>query len=264
MKIISILFSLFILLPSASHDNNQKWGQIGHYVTGEIAEQHLTEIAKSRVYELLGNRSMALATVWMDDIRSDSSYDYTSTWHWVTIPDNSTYAEAEKNQDGDVIWALETLISELKEGNLGEREEAEKLMMVMHMIGDIHQPMHVGDGTDQGGNQVRLQWMGENSNLHRVWDSDIINSLQFSFTELARELNKATPGQVEEWQNSSVRDWAYESVTYRDQMYDLPDNMRIGYEYRYKNKKIVFHRLLQAGIRMAGVLNEIYGERSAR
>jgi hypothetical protein len=264
MKIISILISLFILLPSASHDHDQRWGQIGHYVTGEIADLHLTEEAKTHVYELLGNRSMALATVWMDDIRSDSSYDYTSTWHWVTIPDNTTYAEAEKNPDGDVIWALETLISELKEGNLGEQEEAEKLKMVMHMIGDIHQPMHVGDGTDQGGNQVRLQWMGENSNLHRVWDSDIINSLQFSFTELASELNKATPEQVEEWQQSSVRDWAYESVTYRDQMYDLPDNMRIGYEYRYNNKKIVFHRLLQAGIRIAGVLNDIYGEESAR
>jgi hypothetical protein len=131
--------------------------------------------------------------------------------------------------------------------------------MVMHMVGDIHQPLHVGTGEDRGGNDIRVQWMGNNSNLHRVWDSDVINSLQMSFTELARELNTATPEQVEEWQKATVRDWAYESVSYRDRVYDLPDNMRVGYEYRYHNKEIIFRRLLQAGVRMAGVLNEIYG-----
>lgn len=103
--------------------------------------------------------------------------------------------------------------------------------------------------------------MGNNSNLHRVWGSDVINSLQMSYTELARELNTATTEQIEEWQNTTVRDWAYESMSYRDRVYDLPDNMRIGYEYRYHNKEIIFRRLLQEGVRMAGVLNEIYGEK---
>ncbi|MEX0646439.1 MAG: S1/P1 nuclease [Balneolaceae bacterium] len=260
MKILFLLSGLFFVSASTENNHEQKWGQIGHYVTGQIAENHLTDQAWKRVNELLEDRSIAYATVWMDDIRSDSHYDYTSTWHWVTIPDGMTYDETEKNPDGDVIDALETLIAELKEGGLSREEESEKLKMVIHMIGDIHQPMHVGDGSDSGGNEVRLQWMGENSNLHRVWDSDIINSLEFSYTELTNELDVATPQEIEVWQQASVRDWAYESMAYRDRMYDLSDNMRIGYEYRYFNKDIVYERLLMAGIRMAGVLNDIYGE----
>lgn len=259
---MSVLFFLFgFLLVSESHLQYEKWGQIGHYVTGEIAEYHLTETARERVNEILGNTTMAMASVWMDDIRSESRFDYTRTWHWATIADGQTYEETEQDDGGDIIWALEKLIAELKEGGLSETEEREKLKMVMHMIGDIHQPLHVGTGDDRGGNDVRLQWMGENSNLHRVWDSDIINSFQMSYTELTRELMTAvTPENIEEWQNSTVQDWAYESVSYRDRIYDLPGNMRIGYEYRYFNKDIVFERLLQAGIRMAGVLNSIYDE----
>ena len=258
--ISTLLFSLFLLLNPSIDETSSKWGQVGHYVTGEIAEYHLTPAARERVNTILGNRSLILSTVWMDDIRSESRFDYTSTWHWATIADGKTYEETEQDEGGDIIWALETLISELKGGGLPEEEEREKLKMVIHMIGDIHQPLHVGTGEDRGGNDVRVHWMGSNSNLHRVWDSDIINSLQMSYTELAKELNTATPDQIVEWQSATVRDWAHESVRYRDRIYDLPENNRIGYEYRYFNKDIVFKRLLQAGIRMAGVLNEIYGQ----
>jgi hypothetical protein len=260
MKLLFLL--LGITLISETDANSEKWGQIGHYVTGEIAEYHLTEKAREQVNNILGNTSMALATVWMDDIRSDSNYNYTSTWHWATIPNGMTYEEAAEYQeeDGDIIWALETLIAELKEGGLTENEEREKLKMVMHMVGDIHQPLHVGTGDDRGGNDVRVQWMGGNSNLHRVWDSDIINSFQMSYTELARELNTATPDQIAEWQKATVRDWAHESMSYRDRVYDLPSNVRLGFEYRFYNKDIIYLRLLQAGVRMAGVLNDIYGD----
>jgi hypothetical protein len=255
---ISLLLAFSLLFTAETEQS--KWGQVGHYVTGELAEMHLTDTARERVNEILGDVSMARATVWMDDIRSDSRYDHTRTWHWATIPDGMTYEEAEQEEGGDIIWALETLIEKLKEGGLDEDEERDYLRMVMHMVGDIHQPLHVGTGEDRGGNDVRVHWMGDSSNLHRVWDSDIINSFQMSFTELTRELNTATPEQIEEWQQATVRDWAYESVSYRDRIYDLPDDMRIGFQYRYDNKDIVFKRVLQAGIRMAGVLNEIYGE----
>ena len=259
MSLLIVLFG--ILFITETTESAEKWGQVGHYVTGEIAELHLTETARERVNDILGTTTMARASVWMDDIRSESRFDYTRTWHWATIADGKAYEETLQDEGGDIIWALETLIAELKEGGLSETEEREKLKMVMHMVGDIHQPLHVGNGEDRGGNDVRLQWMGNPSNLHRVWDSDIINSFQMSYTELTRELlNSLTPEKIEGWQNSTVQDWAYESVSYRDRIYDLPGNMRVGYEYRYFNKDIVFKRLLQAGIRMAGVLNEIFDD----
>lgn len=255
---MNFLLSVLLIFGFLFNSNQfEKWGQIGHYVTGEIAEHHLNEQARERVNKLLDS-SLPMAAVWMDDIRSDPNYDF-DTWHYVTIPEGE-YDPGIQPESGDVIYALEMLISELKGGGLTEREEREKLKLMIHLIGDIHQPLHVGTGEDRGGNDVRLQWFGDDTNLHAVWDSGIIDSFQMSYTELAEELNTVTPDHIEEWQNASVREWAYESMEYRDEIYDLPSNMRIGYEYRYFKKDIVFKRLLQAGVRMAGVLNEIYGE----
>jgi len=257
-----LLIALFTLFSSTtglhSAEHEQRWGQIGHYVTGQVAENHITEKTAAEIERVIGKETIASATVWMDDIRSDSTYDYTNTWHWVTIPDGMTYEETEKNPDGDIIWALEKCIAELKEGGLSEQEEYERLKFVMHMVGDIHQPLHVGTGEDLGGNRVRVQWMGNNSNLHRVWDSDMINSRQMSYTEIAMNLDVIDEERVRKWQSASVRDWAKESMSYRDDVYDLPDDNRIGYEYRFQNYDIVEKRLVQAGVRLAGVLNDIY------
>jgi len=261
MNLFCCFISILILNPydTDRSQQNQRWGQIGHYVTGEIAEQYLTDKTAIELKRILGNTSIAMASTWMDDIRSDPHYDYTSDWHWVTIPPGESYEEAEKNPNGDIIEALELKIEQLKKGGLSQTEEWEKLKMVIHMVGDIHQPLHVGTGEDRGGNDVSVQWMGENSNLHRVWDSDMINSYQLSFTELTRKINHPTDEQITKWQEASVRDWAMESKSYRDQVYDLPDDRRIGWIYRYQHFDIVEKRLLQAGIRLAGVLNDIYG-----
>lgn len=126
------------------------------------------------------------------------------------------------------------------------------------MVGDIHQPLHVGTGDDRGGNDTRVQWMGENSNLHRVWDSNMIESRQMSYTEISANIDVIDAGTIEEWQNATVRDWAYESMELRDDVYNLPDNNRIGYEYRYANYDLVKEQLVKAGVRLAGVLNDIY------
>jgi hypothetical protein len=243
---------------NSSEMENLRWGQIGHYVTGHIAENHITEKTAAELDRVIGDESLATAAVWMDDIRSDSNYDYTSTWHWVTIPDGMTYDETDKNPDGDVLWALESLIVDLKEGGLSPKEEHDKLKMVVHMVGDIHQPLHVGTGEDRGGNSARVQWMGENSNLHRVWDSNMIESRQMSYTEISDNIDVIDQETVDEWQDATVRDWAYESMDYREDVYNLPDNNRIGYEYRYANYDFVEERLVMAGVRLAGVLNEIY------
>ena len=262
-SLLFLLASAFFTLafnpvePSTNHDS-ERWGQIGHYVTGHIAEYHITEKTAEEIDRVIGDESLAVAAVWMDDIRSDDSYDYTNTWHWVTIPDGMTYEETDKNPEGDLIWALETLISDLKEGGLSPKEEHDKLKMVIHMVGDIHQPLHVGTGEDRGGNDVRVQWMGENSNLHRVWDSNMIDSRQMSYTEISDNIDITDEETIEAWQNSTVRDWAYESMEYRDAVYNLPDNNRLGYEYRYANYDLVKERLVKAGIRLAGVLNDIY------
>jgi hypothetical protein len=249
-----LIFTLFIFLTYETF----AWGATGHRVTGWIAEQYLNKKAKKELARLLNGQSLAMVSTWMDEIRSDSTYNYTSDWHWVTVPDGMTYDQTEKNPKGDVIEALERLISELKSGKVNGAKEQEYIKMIIHLIGDIHQPLHVGGGNDRGGNDVKVMWFRVDSNLHRVWDSDMIDDTRLSYTELAASLDKPTSSQLAFWRNSSVRDWANESIALRPEVYSYRST-RLGYEYSYRKFHLVRERLLQAGIRLAEVLNQIYG-----
>ncbi len=249
---------LILLLMAAAH-MAWSWGQVGHYTTGYIAEKHLSKKARKKVNMVLRGKTIAQMSVWMDEIRSDDRYDYTADWHWVTIPDGMTYEETEKNPRGDVIAMLEKCIGALKADTLSAQKEFEYLGFVIHMVGDIHQPLHVGTGEDRGGNDVRVQWFSENTNLHRVWDTQMIEGKAVGYLDLYHFLPKPDKDTIRKWQSATVRNWAYESMSYRKQVYDVPDDGRLGYDYNYQYFHIVEHRILQAGIRLAGILNEIYG-----
>lgn len=254
-----LILSLLVIISVSMSSDSFFWGQIGHRTIGHIADEVISKKARKQVERVLGTENLAEVSTWMDEVRSDDSYDYAETWHYCTIPDGMTYEEAPEQEGGDVIKAIETIIAELKAGGLSPEDEATKLKFLVHMIGDIHQPLHVGNGKDRGGNDVRVQYFGSNTNLHSVWDSRIIDGKQMSHTEFAHWINHPTKAQVKEWQSASVRDWAYESMSYRDQVYDVPEDGRISYEYGYKYFDIIKLRVLQAGIRLAGVINEVYG-----
>lgn len=254
MKKLLLIVCLF-LVSQASF----AWGVTGHRATGKIADKYLNKKARKAIEKILGGQSIAICATWMDEIRSDSAYDYTADWHWVTIQDGQTYDQSVKNPKGDVIQTLERIIAELKSHKLSAKEELERLKFLFHLVGDIHQPLHVGGGHDKGGNDVKVSWFRTDSNLHRVWDSDMIDDTRLSYTEFAESLDTPTEAQIQQWQKATVRDWASESMGYRKAVYDY-GNGKLGYAYAYKNFHIVRLRVLQAGVRMAGILNEIYGK----
>jgi hypothetical protein len=249
------IFTLFIIQASMV---SLAWGPTGHRATGLIAEKYLSKKAQKELRRILGGQSLAIASTWMDDVRSDSTYDYMSDWHWVTIPDGKTYDQSEKNPNGDIIQTIERLMIVLKSGKLTGKEEAESIKILIHLVGDIHQPLHVGTGNDRGGNDIKVRWFREDSNLHRVWDSNMIDDTHLSFTELGESVVAPTDAQRKAWQLETVRDWANESMALRRDVYDYGDG-KLGYRYSYENFPMVTRRLLQAGIRLAGLLNEIYG-----
>jgi hypothetical protein len=250
--------ALFLLVCFAGSEC-MAWGATGHRATGWIAEKHLSAKAKKKINEILGQQSLAMVSTWMDDIRSDSTYNYTADWHWVTVETGKTYEESPKNPNGDVIMILERLITELKSHKLDKKKEAEALKMLVHLVGDIHQPLHVGCCDDQGGNKVKVKWFRNESNLHRVWDSEMIDDTKLSFTELAQFLGTPDAVTIAKWQSTSVRDWAKESMTYRKEVYDIKDG-NLGYRYSYLHLQSAKDRMLQAGVRLAGILNNIYGK----
>ena len=234
------------------------WGATGHRATGLIAEQYLDAKAKKKINELLKGESLAMASNWMDEIKSDSTYDFMNDWHWVTIESSQTYEQSKKNPNGDLIKTLERIISELKKHQLGAKKEMEYLKILVHLVGDIHQPFHVGCCDDQGGTKVKVKWFRNESNLHKVWDSEMIDESRLSYTELAQALGKPDKNTIAAWQKTSIRDWANESMTFRKQIYAIGDGT-LGYKYSYRNFGTVNERMLKAGVRLAGLLNDIYG-----
>ena len=250
-KVIIILF-VFLAVQASS------WGLTGHRTIGQIAEIYLSKKAKKEVKKILGTETLAEVSNWMDFIKSEPKFDHMKPWHYVTIPDGQTYETSEKSPEGDVIWAINKFIDELKSDTLSPIEQQFALKSLVHLIGDIHQPMHVGNGTDKGGNDVKLKYFWQSSNLHRVWDSGIIEGQQLSYTEWVAKINHASDAQVEKWQAASINDWAMESMSMRSSIYEIGEEKSINYRYNYDHIDEVELRLLQAGIRLAGVINEIY------
>ncbi len=235
------------------------WGPTGHRVIGLIAEKHLNKKAMKNIELILKNETLAEVSTFMDFIRSDNTKSHMSPWHYMTIPDGQTYAEAGTPEEGDVYVTMIRLIEELKSKDFTDEDEAFALKCLVHLIGDVHQPLHVGNGEDKGGNDVKVEFFWSDSNLHRVWDSGIIDEQNYSYTEYVEWINHATEKDTEKWGSDPMMTWIMESMEYRNQCYELPEDKKINYRYVYDNIDLMNQRLLQAGIRLAAVLNEIYG-----
>jgi len=235
------------------------WGQTGHRVVGQIAQNHLSPKAKKAIQDLMGQESLAYASTWMDEIKSDDSYDHTHDWHWVTIPEGGNYVETDKNPDGDAVEAINRMVKILKNPASENQEKVEALRFLVHLVGDIHQPLHVGNGTDKGGNDVKVTWFGKSSNLHRVWDSGMLESRDWSYSELVTQLDCSCEDSIASYQSIlNPEAWAKEAMNYRPQVYETGNVERMGYQYTYQNWDLLELQLFKAGIRLAGLLNEIY------
>ena len=254
MKTFLTLFCALIISFQAL-----SWGKIGHRVVGQIAYNHLTKKAKKNIQAVLGDEQLGMVGNYMDFVRSNREMSYMTPWHYCTVPDGKTYDEVSAPEQGDAVQAIERLISELKSKDFTYESEIENLKYLVHLIGDIHQPLHVGNGEDKGGNDVKVDFMWESSNLHRVWDSGIVDHQQLSYMEYVSWIDIAKEDQISTWQANGVKVWVKESYDLREQVYTFPESKKLTYRYVYDNIDTVNERLLQAGIRLAGILNEIYG-----
>ena len=255
MKTRIIVFATSIILMSTPQ-KGFSWGAIGHRVVGQVAMNHMSKKANKKVKAVLAPEDVAMVSNWMDFIKSESDKKHMNAWHYCTISDSAHYQGAP--EEGDVYKMINQFIDELKTKNYSVDEQF-ALKSLIHLVGDVHQPLHVGNGTDKGGNDVKLKFFYEKSNLHRVWDSGIIGQQELSYTEYAKWIDVTTDDEVANWQDVSVMNWLEESVSYRESIYDLPEHKNLSYNYVHDHIHQVNLRLLQAGVRLAGVLNEIYG-----
>ncbi len=258
-----------LLLAFMPFANVYGWSKKGHDVIAEIAQRRLTAKTERKVTELLGGRSMVYYSNWMDAIRNDKEYKYTSTWHYINIEKGETLETTERAKSGDVLSGIEHVVAILKEGNVkgstkySKEEQGDALRMLIHMVGDMHQPMHVGRKRDLGGNTIPIQFFNESTSLHSLWDSKIVESAHnWSYTEWANELDRA--GLVSaDYVNSVIageyEDWLKQVVEHANHVYrKSPAEARLSYAYVAEFTPVVEEVFLNGGIRLAHILNEIY------
>ena len=259
MKRVPMVLVLLLIAPSAV----LAWGANGHRVVGRIAANHLTAEAAVAVASLIGPEGLDQASTWGDDIRSDPNWQpplqNPSPWHFISIDDAETLETTARDPRGDVLEAIERFSAVLRDPQATRPAKQEALRFVVHFVGDVHQPLHVGRRADRGGNTVEVTLFDEKTNLHSVWDSGLIESEKLSFSDVAAFIDHPTLEELRTWQSSAPADWVRESKAARDRIYKIGDG-KLGYQYAFDHMPLIKRRLVQAGVRLAGLLNSIFAQ----
>jgi len=254
-----IILSFTLFLSVFNLQASEDWGAVGHRTTGEIAEKHLTRKAKKAIDKLLNGQSLAFVSTYGDEIKSDELYRPYGPWHYVNFPFGTTYDESLKSEKGDLVAAIEACVEVLKNENASQADKVFHLKMLVHFIGDLHQPLHVGISEDRGGNKFQVKWFGGGTNLHSVWDTKIIESYNMSYSELASNTNRLSKGDQQAIESGNLLDWVADSRTLCESIYaNTESGEKLGYKYMYDYVNVVRNQLQKGGIRLAVVLNDIF------
>ncbi|WP_292890919.1 S1/P1 nuclease [Nonlabens sp.] len=249
-----------LILCVSFHAYADDWGKTGHRTTGAIAEQYLTKKARMAIEKLLDGESLALVATYADEIKSDSKYRSYDPQHYVNIPFETDYEHHPKNENGDIIQAIDTCIAALKSDAATKEEKAFQLRLLIHFIGDLHQPLHTGLSEDKGGNDFKVKWFGAGTNLHSVWDTKMIESYGMSYTELANNMPYLTRKQVKTMGSGTPRDWLKDSrVMVKDIYANTEKGANLSYRYMYEYFNKLRDQLQKGGVRLAALLNEVLG-----
>lgn len=236
------------------------WGQKGHDTTCLIAERHLTRKAKKQIDAIFEGKSIVYWANWMDNASHQPEYAYTKTWHYKNIDANETYETAMPNEAGDVVTAISAQIAALKSGELNPEAQAIALRMLVHLVGDLHCPMHMGHKSDSGGNRWQVRFFNEGTNIHSVWDSKIVDSAhKWTFTEWAEQVDRADKKQIAAITSGTLDDWGKETCAVCTQVYDeTPVGSMISYNEVERWTPVIEEQFLKGGLRLAAILNDIF------
>ena len=251
------ILSLFVLLLTISAPlKATAWGEKGHNLVAEVAFDQLDATTKKIVLDYLAGMTIEEAANWMDKIKNDHSYDHLKPLHYVNFDPN----ESVTNQCCDnIIWALTSTIKELKNHKSMSRDEVKiKLCYLFHLMGDLHQPLHVGYGTDKGGNTYQVQYREKGTNLHGLFDYGLIEKNNISLNDCLHA-KKYSQLDLKEIRRGTPLNWAKESRSYLTEIYTIQGHT-IENDYEVRNVQIIKEQIFKAGIRLAEVLQETFAQ----
>lgn len=241
------------------------WGELGHRIVGHLAEARLTPAARAEVARLLAGEAeptLAGVSTWADRLRDTPPADdpelgrRTSTWHYVNIGEEGCRYDAARDcPDGNcVVGAIEREVATLRDRTQPTEARLRALKFVVHFVGDVHQPLHAGFARDKGGNDFQVQFRGEGSNLHRVWDSGLLRASGHAEHDLVAKLradaSRVALGTPAAWAEASCR------VAVQEGFYPDRPGRTLDDAYTRTWMPTVDAQLRTAGWRLADVLND--------
>ena len=232
------------------------WGSKGQEITATVAEGYLSASAKEKVMRITGNKSLASLATWADQVRGSNEWRRSRTWHYINVETMDGFIEKSVvNEPKDIVAAIDYCVENLR----SELEDEKKniwLKFIVHLVGDLHQPMHSGSSQDRGGNLIKVYY-GKVLNLHSVWDSAFIEKKRLSVEDYARLLSSQGRGASELKRRYSSERVIEENLKLREFLYSFEED-KIDQNYEIKAFEITDDRLWVGGLRLASVLNAIF------
>lgn len=249
MKIKSVAFAILTLLlfPLLTF----AWGREGHTMIAEMAYQMLSKSSKDKLISYLGNTSLDEASVWMDEQRGNNQYNYLTSTHYINIEKGGKIDPFQKN---NIYTELNLAMNDLEFSKTVNASEIKMdLMILIHLIGDIHQPLHDGYANDKGGNKINVSLLSSSTNLHSAWDGGLINRLNLTKEQILAQYSKLSKSEIDQIKVINLSNWITESRKYLENVYAFKDN-NLDQEYLQRAKPILEEQLLKAAIRLSAVL----------
>jgi len=241
------------------------WGQEGHRIIAKIAYDNLSRKAKKAVDQTLGKQGIIYWANWPDEIKSDTIYKQSikDGWHYQDfdggLSDSAVVAALTDypKEGGNMFRALDSLEREVKGERLKVKEHT--LRFIVHLSGDRYCPMHTAHMDDKGGNAVKMKWFSNHTNLHSVWDSKLIDSQGYSYTEYAEKLEIEYAAEKKAIEAMSDAELLLHNYHFTEDIYAYQQTWDGNtYHYIYRWHIPCERQLYIAGIRLAKLLNEIY------
>jgi nuclease S1 len=262
-RAIALVTALAVLSTSTA----TAWGPQGHRVIARVAEERLTPAAKQAIKELLhpGDTLPDVAD-WADRDGHDA-VPGSAKWHFINVPiRDAKYDPRLIRDDDNIVVKIKQYRKVLGDKSKPKQDQQRALLFLVHFIEDIHQPLHVGDNNDRGGNDTQIQFFNEGTNLHKLWDSDLIHRIGGNDQAwMARVERDITPETVKEWSKGSVDDWADETfqvakLAYRpldDAPKLIPRGFKLDDAYLKRAEPMLKQQMARAAVRLANELNAI-------
>ena len=235
------------------------WGPEGHRIICEIAQIHLLPRTRKIVQQNFNIKYLTLVANWADAVkRAPRKHD---VLHYTNIEEGKwTYDQTRDCPEKTCVTEkIREFARVLSNKRLFYFDRKDALKFLIHLVGDIHQPMHLGNLSDRGGNDIDVLANGDATNLHALWDSGLIIRGEDSLVQYAEKLDaRTTEEEMREWTKSYVETWSNESrelcLKYGYAL-SLTEDGELTDEYIARGRLIVEKQLRRAGVRLAHILN---------